>query len=895
MIAKISRGQKLGGLMVYLLGKSDHNEHKDRHIIAGSPTVMRAAWLEHFDGESPEVGAASREAALAVAHEIEIPRALYGTQARMKARPVAVGVGGREPGLDVVEPAGKGEKSVMRNAPVWHCVLALQPGEELDDAKWSQITHEFMARMGFAGTKDGKVAQARWAAVRHGHSGEHGDGQDHIHIAASLVREDGSKVSTFDYGPGRAKGDWKRADEVCGELEREFGLQILTTRSEGGGLSQNSRAEIERAKRLDASETERERLRRLVRAHAVASDSESEFVTGLRAAGISIRPRYAAGTTDEVTGYSVRWHRDGSEIGPWVGGGKLAKDLTLRALREQQWDDSPQARRDALSAWNARTGGASKTARGGRGDGVDAWQRAADDIAGWRERLAQIPHDDRRQWAYMAGQAAGVFAAWSEVFEGDQPGAFAAAAKEMTRSAQVERAAHRWRPARAARSNVFADTAKLLLDNPGVGVPRSHRREAAEDAAVLMAALLLALMLLLLLLAVAVVAEVARAHRSRGELGRAVEVDLMTHHHLDPVLSQWESELEDRRFQWDRDAAQVFTAAAGRAAQRGLAAAAVTVSPDTDQPTGLDRTTDVERRQVAAVAGEPVAASAAEPVAAHPRRRFYSDLPYTERAGLRAAAVASRAFGSDDLRPRGWTDALLDGELAHRRAEVDLLAADIEACRAGQGPHAVEVRAAIVAETRAAEKIPAAQQARDDADQLAVEQRKLVGKRTRLEQELAELPRRKVLARGKLQAELAETLTELDDIAPHVTGAARAAEAAAKATGVPENDWNSTLSHADPRHQKMRLNAALSTDRHNTDEDATYLYGLQRDLQAIETEHARRAKLTPAQQAREADSRTETSTRNPARWQVSPPTGPAPEMPYRSPDPRRGPDHGIGR
>ncbi|MFE3023375.1 relaxase/mobilization nuclease domain-containing protein [Nocardia tengchongensis] len=887
MIAKISRGQKLGGLMVYLLGKGDHNEHQDRHIIAGSPTVMRAQFLEHFDGKSPEVSAASREAALAVAHEIEIPRALYGTQARMKAKPVAVGVGGGEPGLDVVEPAGKGEKSVMRNAPVWHCVLALQPDEELDDAKWSQVVNEFMARMGFAGTKDGKVAQARWAAVRHGHSGEHGDGQDHIHIAASLVREDGSKVSTFDYGPGKAKGDWKRADEVCGELEREFGLRILTTRSEGGGLSQNSRAEIERAKRLDAPETERERLRRLVRAHAVASDSESEFVTGLRAAGISIRPRYAAGTTDEVTGYSVRWHRDGSEIGPWVGGGTLAKDLTLRALREQQWDDSPQARRDALSAWNTRTGGASKTTRGGRGDGVDAWQRAAEDIAGWRERLAQIPHDDRRQWAYMAGQAAGVFAAWSEVFEGDQPGAFAAAAKEMTRSAQVERAALRWRPTRPARSNVFADTAKLLLDtSPGVGVPRSHRREAAEDAAVLMAALLLALMLLLLLLAVAVVAEVARAHRSRGELGRAVEVDLMTHHHLDPVRAQWESELEDRRFQWDRDAAQVFTAAAGRAAQRGLAAAAVTVSPDTDQPTQPDHTPQADQQK---------AAAPAEPVAVQPQRVFFSDLSETERAGLRAATVAARAFGSDDLRPRGWTDALLDGELAHRRAEVELLAAEVEAGQQGRGPRALEVRAAIKAETVAAEKIPAAQKASDAAARAAIAQQRLEEERDRLKQELATLPRRKVLARGKLQADLDDTLTRLDEIAPHVTAAARAAEAAAKATGVPENAWDSTLRHADPRAQKMRLNTALSDDKHHADEDATYLYDLQRNLQAIEAEHQRRAELTPDQQAREAASRTQTTTRNPARWQVSPPTGPAPEMPYRSPDPRRGPDHGIGR
>jgi hypothetical protein len=402
VIPKISRGQKIGGLMVYGLGEGENNEHRHRHVIAGSPTVMQAEWLRTFDG--PQDKRASRDVGLAIAHELDLPRQLHGTQARMRAK-VGAGVGGRGPGADVVERAAKGEKGTMRNAPVWHCVLALNPGEELSDEKWAELANEFMARMGFTGSADGKVAPARWAAARHGRSGERGDGQEHIHIVASLIREDGSKVSTFDYGPGKRKGDRNRAQDVCNELEHEFGLKVFKSREEGGGHSGNSRAEIERAKRIGAPETERERLRRVVRAVATSADTEAEFVHALREAGVSIRLRYAAGGRTEVEGYSVRWRRDGVEVGPWVGGGKLDIDLTLTALREQQWADSPEARADAVTVWRGRP-----ARSGARRDGLDledpqTWRAAAAEIGEWQRRLDGIPTHDRAQWAWAAGQA----------------------------------------------------------------------------------------------------------------------------------------------------------------------------------------------------------------------------------------------------------------------------------------------------------------------------------------------------------------------------------------------------------------------------------------------------------------------------------------------------------
>ncbi|MFG3525094.1 relaxase/mobilization nuclease domain-containing protein [Nocardia nova] len=572
MIPKISRGQKMGGLLVYLLGPGDHNEHKDRHIVAGSSLLLRAEWMRTFDG--PADKQASRDVALAVAHEIEIPRQLWGTKVRMRAKAVPVGVGARgesgERGLDVVEPAGKGEKGEMRDAPVWHCVLALEPGEDLDDARWAAVANDFMDRMGFAGTADGKVAPARWAAVRHGKSGEKGEGQEHIHIAASLVREDGSKVSTFDYGPGKAKGDWKRAQQVCNELEHAYGLKVLASREHGNrGLSGDSRAEIERAKRIGAPESERDRLRRLVRAAATATDTEAEFVKSLRESGISVAPRYERGGSSEVSGYKVRFRRDDAEVGPWVGGGTLAGDLTLTALREQQWNDSAAAREDALAVWR------NDSARRGRQvdravDDPQMWRQAAAEIGQWRERMEQVPHADRAQWAWMAGQAAGVFAAWSEVLEGDKPGVFAAAHKELARSAQVQYASQRYKPSQPHSAGLGAVTRVLFEETFRDNSP--VRRARSGDTVADVAVVILLALLLLLLLAIAIAAEIAQAHRQRGQLTWAVAIEQATVYGLDPVRANWQSMLDERRHQFDRDAANVFAAAAGRRSEKTLAA-----------------------------------------------------------------------------------------------------------------------------------------------------------------------------------------------------------------------------------------------------------------------------------------------------------------------------------
>ncbi|MFH5824468.1 hypothetical protein [Georgenia sp. AZ-5] len=81
---------------------------------------------------------------------------------------------------------------------------------------------------------------------------------------------------------------------------------------------------------------------------ATASADEAEFVRRMRRAGVLLRPRFADGRTDVVTGYSVARRPEAGERPIWYGGGHLARDLSLPRLREA-WPDNPTAASDAAA------------------------------------------------------------------------------------------------------------------------------------------------------------------------------------------------------------------------------------------------------------------------------------------------------------------------------------------------------------------------------------------------------------------------------------------------------------------------------------------------------------------------------------------------------------------
>ncbi|NQX34720.1 hypothetical protein [Herbiconiux sp. VKM Ac-2851] len=82
-------------------------------------------------------------------------------------------------------------------------------------------------------------------------------------------------------------------------------MKVLDSRGIGHGERGEvpaGRAIAEKAKRVEPAGRE---LERIVRAAAISSSSEADFVRAVRAEGALIRPRFATGTTDVVVG--TRW------------------------------------------------------------------------------------------------------------------------------------------------------------------------------------------------------------------------------------------------------------------------------------------------------------------------------------------------------------------------------------------------------------------------------------------------------------------------------------------------------------------------------------------------------------------------------------------------------------
>src|SRR5699024_10892339 len=106
------------------------------------------------------------------------------------------------------EETGKRETVGRKDSHVWHCSLSLRSDEgKLTAAAWETIANEFATRMGFIDPDGAK--SSRWVAIHHGASK---NGNDHIHFVAQMVTEDGSKARTHN--------DFKRAQQICSELEK---------------------------------------------------------------------------------------------------------------------------------------------------------------------------------------------------------------------------------------------------------------------------------------------------------------------------------------------------------------------------------------------------------------------------------------------------------------------------------------------------------------------------------------------------------------------------------------------------------------------------------------------------------------------------------------------------
>jgi hypothetical protein len=376
VIAKVTRGSSGRALIRYLFGPGRANEHTDQRVITSGIVVGVDEGRMLNLAENADLGMA-----------LDAANEAHGT-----------------------DPAG---------GHVWHLSLSLPAGDrQLTDDQWAEIADKAVRAVGFE--REG-FQPAAWVAIGHGTSAS---GNQHIHIAASLVRENGVGVNLWQ--------SKRTLSRVCAEIEHAYGLTVVQGR-EGRGMPGLSRAELERTAREQRAEPPRFTLARMVREAAVASKDEAEFVRRLRGSGVLVRPRFETGGKEAVVGYSVALRARDGAMPIWFGGGKLARDLTLPNLR-QVWEQSAEEREDAVVEWCA-----TKSTFLGReavlGDPGD-WQRAVAGIERSVERLMAVPVSDLAAWRGAAREAAGVFSAWSRRFEGASPGPMADAAEALGRSAQ---------------------------------------------------------------------------------------------------------------------------------------------------------------------------------------------------------------------------------------------------------------------------------------------------------------------------------------------------------------------------------------------------------------------------------------------------------------------------
>ncbi|MFE7114182.1 relaxase/mobilization nuclease domain-containing protein [Streptomyces sp. NPDC057654] len=275
MIPKINTpGTRTIGLLAYLYGPGKHEEHTDPHLVAS------------FDTLSPDPG--------------------RDTAATLKDLQLL---------LDQPVQALPPHQRPRRH--VWHCSVPAAPDDRtLTDDEWAHIARRLVAATGID-PGDGD-AGCRWAAVRHA--------DDHIHIIATLVREDGRRPD--DYRSG------KRAQAECRLIETDLGLTRLNA-GDGTAARRPTTAERHKADRTNRERTAREELREAVRRAVAGAENEAEFFDRLAAAGLLIRRR--AAPSGDLLGYTVALPEDRNQHGDPVfySGSKLAPDLSLPRIRRR--------------------------------------------------------------------------------------------------------------------------------------------------------------------------------------------------------------------------------------------------------------------------------------------------------------------------------------------------------------------------------------------------------------------------------------------------------------------------------------------------------------------------------------------------------------------------------
>lgn len=367
MVPNITRGRRVYGLLAYLWGPGRREEHVDPHLVAAWDGAGDLAALE-------PVLRGDRYDVRHLTDLLEIP---------VRA--------GRNP----------------PRTPVWHCSVRAHPSDPiLTDQQWSAIAADVLARVGLAPPGDEQAV--RWIAMRHG--------ADHIHIVATLVRQDRRTYW--------ARNDYPLSQAACRDIEHRYNLVRLAPPGKASRSYPKAR-ELNKNHRRRRPVTPREELRRRVRDAATHAIHEEDFFTRLAAdRAVTVRLRESERNPGEVTGYAVHLAGDATAAGEpiFYGGSTLGKDLSLARLRQRWQPDTTLA-------------GSDRRARQLRPAPAEVYQQAAALITGAAGHI-RAHADNPAAVAGIAAATADLLAALAAAWEGPTGG-------PLTRAADLfDRAAH---------------------------------------------------------------------------------------------------------------------------------------------------------------------------------------------------------------------------------------------------------------------------------------------------------------------------------------------------------------------------------------------------------------------------------------------------------------------
>ncbi|WP_055529554.1 relaxase/mobilization nuclease domain-containing protein [Streptomyces graminilatus] len=303
MIAAIKpTGSNTRGLLAYLYGPGRHDEHLDPHLVTAYAMLGM-----------PDPGRDESATLTQLARYLDEPVRLRND----------------EFGKPVTDH-------------VWHCPVRSAPEDRhLSDTEWAEIAQRIVHAAGIAPAGDD--LGCRWIAVRHA--------DDHIHILATTVREDGRRP--------KLHGSGVRVGDACREIEKDYGLRQLK-KGDGTGTRRPSQAEMHKAARLGWEQTSPEWLQDRIRAAIPHARTVEELLAYLEADGVEVKGR--RGPSGDLLGYVAGRPGDLAENGEQIfhAGGRIAPDLSLPKLRARLESTTPEehptARRDrSTTPWHQAT------------------------------------------------------------------------------------------------------------------------------------------------------------------------------------------------------------------------------------------------------------------------------------------------------------------------------------------------------------------------------------------------------------------------------------------------------------------------------------------------------------------------------------------------------------